>query len=982
MANNHQFPALQPPRQPIINSMIPAQGFNPPMPVQFRPMAPPQQPQPFVTQQYQPVGQGVPVMNSRLPPQPPPLQFPHTIRPLPTRPAQQLPAIPAQQLPAIPAQQLPARPAQSAQQLPTRPAQPGLGPPPPPPPPVPMPMPNAQPLRPIPPALPLSSSYTFAPPSYGPPQPNASAVTQYQPAPTIPAAGQPWPSKNSQSTGLITPVQQNVEHPVVTTTMETSIQSKPPGKVRSDWIEHNSSDGRRYYYNRRTKLSSWEKPYDLMTPIEVKMPLLLLLRADATTDWKEFTSPDGKKYYYNRVTKQSKWILPEELKVAREKLANPEMASNSLGGVSSVAVSVDKPPSVADSKRDEIASSPVAVAPVVAVFSQEHVENMESSLTAMVSSSVTEEVVGTKSPVGSVVQETAVLGSNRVPVATDNAAVPPLTNLNDSAPQEVKSVEGVSAGVIEAMRAIINDRKYGALKTLGERKQAFNEYLNQKKKQDAEERRAKQKKAREEFRKMLEECSELTSSTRWSKAISMFEEDERFKAVERSREREDLYEDYMEELEKQEKAKVHEEHKQNVAEYRQFLASCDFIKASSQWRKVQDRLEADERCSRLEKIDRLEIFQEYLHDLEKEEQEERKLQKEELRKGERKNRDDFRKLMEEHVASGILTAKSHWRDYCLKVKDLSAYLAISSNTSGSTPKDLFEDVSEELQNQYHDDKTHVKDAVKLAKITLSSTWTLEEFKAAILDDVSSPPVSDANLKLIFDELIERVKEKEEKEAKKCRRLADNFLDLLSSMKEITTTSKWESCAPLLEDKQEFRSIGKESFCRGVFEEYILRLKEKAKEEEWKKKEEKARKEKEKEEKERRKLKEKREKDRAHVKERGKERSKKDGADSEKTESNDTKDSKRSGKDKDKKHQQRHQSDVDEPSLDKNGKERSKSSHRSSSDRKKSKNLERHQSSPESESESKRKRHKKDHRNESRRSGGYEDLEDGELVLAR
>lgn len=34
-----------------------------------------------------------------------------------------------------------------------------------------------------------------------------------------------------------------------------------------------------------------------------------------------------------------------------------------------------------------------------------------------------------------------------------------------------------------------------------------------------------------------------------------------------------------------------------------------FVQASSQWRKVQDRLEDDERCSCLEKIDRLEIFQ-------------------------------------------------------------------------------------------------------------------------------------------------------------------------------------------------------------------------------------------------------------------------------------------------------------------------------------------------------------------------------------
>lgn len=38
-----------------------------------------------------------------------------------------------------------------------------------------------------------------------------------------------------------------------------------------------------------------------------------------------------------------------------------------------------------------------------------------------------------------------------------------------------------------------------------------------------------------------------------------------------------------------------------------------------------------------------------------------------MRKAERKNRDEFRKLMEEHVANGILTAKTHWRDYCTKV---------------------------------------------------------------------------------------------------------------------------------------------------------------------------------------------------------------------------------------------------------------------------------------------------------------------------
>lgn len=41
--------------------------------------------------------------------------------------------------------------------------------------------------------------------------------------------------------------------------------------------------------------------------------------------------------------------------------------------------------------------------------------------------------------------------------------------------------------------------------------------------------------------------------------------------------------------------------------------------------------------------------------------------KEQLRRADRKNRDEFRKLMEGHVAAGILMAKTYWRDYCLKV---------------------------------------------------------------------------------------------------------------------------------------------------------------------------------------------------------------------------------------------------------------------------------------------------------------------------
>lgn len=41
--------------------------------------------------------------------------------------------------------------------------------------------------------------------------------------------------------------------------------------------------------------------------------------------------------------------------------------------------------------------------------------------------------------------------------------------------------------------------------------------------------------------------------------------------------------------------------------------------------------------------------------------------KEQMRRAERKNRDDFRKMLEEDIAAGVLTARTHWRDYCSMV---------------------------------------------------------------------------------------------------------------------------------------------------------------------------------------------------------------------------------------------------------------------------------------------------------------------------
>ena len=47
---------------------------------------------------------------------------------------------------------------------------------------------------------------------------------------------------------------------------------------------------------------------------------------------------------------------------------------------------------------------------------------------------------------------------------------------------------------------------------------------------------------------------------------------------------------------------------------------------------------------------------------------------EQVRRQERKNRDAFRKMLEEHVTDGTITAKTRWRDYCSQVLEILIFI--------------------------------------------------------------------------------------------------------------------------------------------------------------------------------------------------------------------------------------------------------------------------------------------------------------------
>lgn len=81
-----------------------------------------------------------------------------------------------------------------------------------------------------------------------------------------------------------------------------------PNNEQVNWSSHLSPDGRKYWYNNVTKVSTYDKPFCLKTPEERSIP---------PCKWKEYSSGD-RMYYSDGI--QSVWDEPEEHRLWREKV--------------------------------------------------------------------------------------------------------------------------------------------------------------------------------------------------------------------------------------------------------------------------------------------------------------------------------------------------------------------------------------------------------------------------------------------------------------------------------------------------------------------------------------------------------------------------------------------------------------------------------------------------------------------------------------
>eukprot|EP00771_Trimastix_marina_P001734 gnl/Trimastix_PCT/2826.p1 GENE.gnl/Trimastix_PCT/2826~~gnl/Trimastix_PCT/2826.p1 ORF type:complete len:600 (+),score=244.69 gnl/Trimastix_PCT/2826:191-1801(+) len=377
----------------------------------------------------------------------------------------------------------------------------------------------------------------------------------------------------------------------------------------------------------------------------------------------------------------------------------------------------------------------------------------------------------------------------------------------------------------QAMRSIVNDERYRALRTLGEKKQAFQEYCAQKKKRDKEEKRRRDRQAREEFFQMLADFEEIKSTTRYHKVQQMLEEDSRFHAVEDDAQREELFEEYLVDLKKKEKENARQRRKENMAKFRELLEETD-IDLRSQWKRIQPLIEDDPRYTALEKIDRLQVWEDYMRDLERQEAEKREKQREAQRRAQKKKRDAFTAFLRDMYEAGDLTAKTRWRDFHPAIKEEPAYMDLSDQGE-RVPQELFDSFVEDLEGKLGRDRKRIANQMKALKLEVTTKTAMQEWREALDTEEfheTMERIPQQNLDIVFLELSGKALAKEKAAIKRNERLVERFREQLRTASGITPETAWEDVRSRLNTTSHYNMLGEDE-ARKVFDAYVAGLAE-------------------------------------------------------------------------------------------------------------------------------------------------------------
>ncbi|KAI7861501.1 hypothetical protein BDF14DRAFT_1868453 [Spinellus fusiger] len=548
------------------------------------------------------------------------------------------------------------------------------------------------------------------------------------------------------------------------------------------WKEHQTPEGRKYWFNTATRQSTWDKPESLLTPEE---------KALLSCPWKEYTTPEGKKYYSHSQTKETTWQVPAEYKEQFEKVqkakekAEAEAKSNTPSANSATLTAPTHPHPELEKPyriRQPLSNSALlSQAPPVEYNSRDEAERAFTRL----------------------LKE---------------------TNVKSDWTWE------------QAMRAIITNPVYRSLKTVAERKAAFHAYVEKEAKRERELREEREQKQRSAFMHMLENSKAVKPYSRFRNASKVLATVNAFQQVKSEPLREQYFNEYVDGLQRREKDRLRELRKNSMDRFGQLLRGIPEITYMTEWKEVQKiymsrpEMQKPKAFEGMDILDFLSVFEERSRVLWEPVLAELSQRSRSRKRKERKARDGFKELLKEQLEQQHINALTMWKELYPHVKEDPRYLQLLG-LAQSTPIDLFWDFIYELEEQLHHQKKIVYDILKQHEFEVGLETSFEAYQGIVSQEERSSIVTENNLKIIYEHLKSKaaIKQKEEKrrQERKLRRKMDSLRHAMKHIEApVGAEETWEQVRPRIENLPEFQDIEDEKVRTEAFDKFIKRLKEK------------------------------------------------------------------------------------------------------------------------------------------------------------
>ncbi|NWZ97172.1 TCRG1 regulator, partial [Nesospiza acunhae] len=520
------------------------------------------------------------------------------------------------------------------------------------------------------------------------------------------------------------------------------------GAAVSEWTEYKTADGKTYYYNNRTLESTWEKPQELKEKEKMEEKVKEPIKEPSEEPLPMETEEEESK------EEPIKELIKEEPK--EEEMTEEEKAAQ---------------------KAKPVATTPIPGTPWCVVWTGDervadvdkiiqeppHKKGMDEGKKLIREEHEAAEEANEDEPIKikkrkkddikDIDSEKEAAMEAEIKAARERAIVPLEARMKQF--KDMLLERGVSAFSTweKELHKIVFDPRYLLLNPK-ERKQVFDQYVKTRAEEERKEKKNKIMQAKEDFKKMMEEAK-INPRTTFSEFAAKHAKDSRFKAIEKMKDREALFNEFITAARKKEKEDSKTRGEKIKMDFFELLAN-HHLDSQSRWSKVKDKVETDPRYKAVDSSSQREdLFKQYIEkiaknlDSEKEKELERQARIEaSLRERER----EVQKARSEQTKEIDREREQHKREEAIQnFKALLSDMVRSSDVSWSdTRRTLRKDhrwesgsllereEKEKLFNEHIEALTkkkreHFRQLLdETSAITLTSTW--KEVKKIIKED--------------------------------------------------------------------------------------------------------------------------------------------------------------------------------------------------------------------------------------------------------